>query len=120
MSKVHTSWGFIGDLRKCVGKKIERVEIASLGFGYTINNAWVILFTDGSRAFVAERPTEQTVIMPDEKWMKTSEIFKPEELADMVADRMRITQEDKKRKAEQEKRQLAELQKKYGSAVMID
>lgn len=114
MLGIPKSWGFIRDLRECVGKTIEAVEVADLGFGYTVNHAWAVRFTDGSRAFLIERPSKGSAITPREEWMSKSKIFKPEELGEMVADRMRRTQEEAQRKEASEKKQLAELQKKYG------
>jgi hypothetical protein len=107
-------WGFIRDLRECVGKTIQEVELAKLGYGYTVNSAWAVKFTDGSRGFFIERPSKGTAITPSEDWMKTSRIFTPEELGEVVATHMREKQEAARRREEDEKRQFAELQKKYG------
>lgn len=109
------SWGFIRDLRECEGKTIEKVEVTDLGFGYTISHCWTVLFTDGTRAFFGERPSKGTVCMPSQKAMEQSNIFKPEELADLVADRMRKEQESRKRHEDQERRELEKLQRKYGA-----
>ncbi|HVX90174.1 MAG TPA: hypothetical protein VHC20_00850 [Candidatus Paceibacterota bacterium] len=107
-------WGFIQDLRECEGKTIERVELAKLGFGYTITNAWVVKFTDGSRAFFGERPSGGTALRPDEKWMESSVIFTPQELADLVAERMQKRQEKQLERERLERNQLRALQEKYG------
>ena len=108
------NWGFIRDMRECVGKTIQDVELADLGFGYTVNHAWAVRFTDGTRAFLIERPSKGTAISPREEWMAKSKIFKPEELGELVSNRMRRTQEEASHKEASEKKQLAELQKKYG------
>lgn len=110
------SWGFIRDLRECAGKTIEAVELTDLGFGYTVNHAWTVRFTDGSRAFLIERPSKGSAIRPREEAMAASNIFKPEELAEIVADRVRVRQERDKRKEDEERREFAKLQQKYGSA----
>lgn len=107
-------WGFIRDLRECVGKTIQEVELAKLGYGYTVDNAWAVKFTDGSRGFFTERPGKGSAITPSEDWMKTSRIFTPEELGEVVSTRMREKQEAARRREESEKRQLEELRKKYG------
>lgn len=114
MSGIPARWGFIRDLRKCLGKTIEAVEVTELGYGFTVSHAWTVRFTDGSRAFLIERPSEGTVIRPSEKAMAASNIFKPEELAEIVADRVRERQEHDKRKEDEERRELAKLQQKYG------
>lgn len=113
MHGLPASWGFIRDLRECVGKTIEVVELTSLDHGYTVNSAWTIRFSDGARAFVAERPTVGTVLMPSEDAMAKSNIFRPEELAEVVAKRMRDRQRRESDREASERRQLEALQKKY-------
>ena len=110
---VPEKWGFIRDLRECVGKTIEAVELTDLGFGYTIQQAWVVRFTDGTRAFFGERPSKGTALCPSEKAIGKSLIFKPEELADVVADRMQKNQERERRERQEDLRKLTELQQKY-------
>ncbi|HVX90250.1 MAG TPA: hypothetical protein VHC20_01280 [Candidatus Paceibacterota bacterium] len=110
-------WGFIQDLRECVGKTIERVELAKLGFGYTITNAWVVKFTDGTRAFFGERPSGGTALRPDETWMEGSLIFTPQELAELSAERMQKRQEKQLDAERRERAQLKALWEKYGQPL---
>lgn len=108
------NWGFSRDLRECVGKTIQDVELTELGYGYTVSHAWAVKFTDGSRGFFTERPGKGSAITPSEKAMAKSMIFKPEELADVVAERMRKEQEGRRRREDEERRQFESLKTKYG------
>lgn len=117
MSGIPASWGFIRDWRKCAGKTIEAVESTELGYGYTVSYAWTVLFTDGSRGFFIERPSEHTAIMPSLKAMEASRIFRPEELAEVVANNMRDRQEREKRREAEERRQFEVLQKKFATPL---
>jgi len=44
-------WGFIDSLIKCEGKTIEKAELIQMEHGCTWSSAWVVKFTDGTRAF---------------------------------------------------------------------
>jgi hypothetical protein len=115
MHGIPASWGFIRDLKECVGKTIERVENVSLGFGYTIDSAWAVRFTDGSRAFFGNRPSGGVSWFPSEDAMAKSEIFKPEELGEVVAERMREDQQRKRDAEARERREFEALKKKFSS-----
>lgn len=78
-------WGFAGDLRECKGRTIADVELAEMEFGSISNHCWLVLFTDGSRAFLIDRPTSQLSVGPSRKSLESSRIVEPSEIAEYAA-----------------------------------
>lgn len=114
MSGFLNSWGFIQDLRDCVGKTIDRVELTDLGYGYTVSSGWAVRFTDGTRAFFTERPIKGTLLFPSEEAMSQSLIFTPEECGQVHTQRVREKQERLNTQLRQERYQYEKLHKKFG------
>lgn len=107
MNYPNGKWGCEADLRKCAGKTIEAVELIRMEWGCTWDNAWLVRFTDGSRAFFAGQPGTG-IMNPSRDAIEGSAIFTPDELAEVVADDKRRSDA---RKREQEKRDRAEYER---------
>lgn len=119
-------FGFEPDLRECVGKTIERVEMVEMEWGCTWQQAFAVRFTDGSRAFFGatvgtgimnprlEGPTYGNV-----KTVETSDIFTKREYAEMVS----AKQADSARRAQdaerEERRRYQALAAKYGPSAAL-
>lgn len=115
-------FGFEPDLRNCLGKTLERVEMVSMEFGCVWSQAWAIRFTDGSRAFFGAtvgtgmmNPRLDGSTYGATKTVETSEIFTKREYAEMSA----AKQADAVRRAQErerdERRRYQELAAKFGT-----
>lgn len=113
MNFPNEKWGYKEGLDECVGKTIERAELVIMEHGCTHNWAWVVLFTDGTKAFfVGEKGSG--VMNPEIEAVKESSIFTPEEVGEMAADEKR-KKDQRKRKAESREYEAYEtLKKKFG------
>jgi hypothetical protein len=116
-------FGFEPDLRACVGKTIERVELMKMEWGCTWQNAFAVRFTDGSRAFFAGHVG--TGIMNPElegaayhsETVETSHIFTKREYAEMMGAKERNEEQRKKRYERAEREQFEKLAQKFGEKV---
>lgn len=81
-------WGIRTSLTDCVGKTIEKAEVVKMEYGCTWNSAWVVKFTDGSRAFFAGQ-AGTGVMNPDIEAVGKCDIFTPEEYGQMQTDKKR-------------------------------
>lgn len=121
MSNFPDKFGFIRDLRQCVGKSIEAVELMRMEFGCTWDNAFAVRFTDGTRAFFAGSPG--TGIMNPQLsgdhhgntlTVESSSIFTPSEYAEMSEARKREKDRQRQDRERDERRRYEELSAKYG------
>ncbi len=106
-------WGYIAGLDECVGKTIKKAEIVSMGYGCTWSHAWVVLFTDGTKAFfVGQRGSG--MMNPEIESMKESYIFTPEEVGEIVASEKKERDEKVRLAETRELNEYLRLQKKFG------
>lgn len=113
MSNYPHRFGFIGDLRECVGKTIEHVELlrtkTRTGF------AWAIRFTDGSRAFIFGHANRQTMYSAlNYETIEQSALFTPEEVGILATDLKREREAKAKRRREEKVRKYERLQRELG------
>jgi len=102
-------WGFIRDLRQCIGKIIAEVYLVEMGFGCTSQHAWAVKFTDGTRAFFTNRPLPRGYAMnPSNEAFEEIPLFTPEEVAEVAADRKRRALH---RANEARKKKLAQIER---------
>lgn len=114
-------FGMEPDLRKCVGKIIERVELLKMEWGCTWSNAYAVRFTDGSRAFFGANvgtgimnPELEGKTYGDTKNVETSEIFTKKEYAAMVAAKQAHAAHRAAAHEREERRRYEELAAKFG------
>ena len=110
-------FGMEPDLRVCVGRTIEKVELLSMEFGCTWQEAFAVRFTDGTRAFFAGH-VGTGIMNPrldgetySTHTVETSEIFTKPEYAQMVSHR---DQEAVRRKQDQERSERREYERLAG------
>jgi len=105
-------WGFIDSLEKCEGKTIEKAGTIIMEHGCTYSMAWVVKFTDGTRAFFCGGKGSG-IMNPTIEGVKECELFKPEEYAQMCKDIKKRYMEQKKQKEAKKYQEYLELKKKY-------
>lgn len=111
-----SKWGYIKGLDECAGKTIERAELVSMGYGCTHRWAWVVLFTDGTKAFfVGEKGSG--IMNPDIEAMKESSIFTPEEVGEFAAEQKRERDRRIKENKGRELEEYERLKKLYAKEV---
>lgn len=116
-----TKFGFEPDLRKCVGKTIESVELMEMEYGCTWSHAWAVRFTDGARAFFAGKPGTGIMnprldgnVYGGVHSVETSAIFTKPEYAEMVTARIETKRRRERERERVEREQLERLARKYG------
>lgn len=123
MNNFPEKFGFEADLRNCVGKTLERVEMVAMEHGCTWSQAFAIRFTDGSRAFFGA--TVGTGIMNPRldgstygttRTVETSEIFTKREYAEMLAAQQAASVRRAQEHERAERRRYEELAAKFGKA----
>ena len=78
-------FGFALDLRDCVGKTIKLAEHLE-GTDYKRGAGYVVLFTDGTRAWFWGYPSrKQMIVGPYPAAIRQSQIFTPEEIEQVDA-----------------------------------
>lgn len=107
-----SKWGYKKGLDGCVGKTIEKAESVNMEFGCTWNHAWVVLFTDGTKAFFVGSKGSG-MMNPDIESMKESNIFTPEEVGEFVAEKKRERDERIRIGEERDRRQYERLKKQF-------
>lgn len=115
-------FGFVADLRECVGKTIERVEMVQMDYGCTWPQAFAVRFTDGTRAFFGAtvgtgimNPRLDGTVCRDTYTVETSQIFtKPEYAAMADARRQDAVRREQDRERE-ERRQFERLTAKFAT-----
>lgn len=105
-------WGFIDSLTKCEGKTIEKARKVKMSFGCTWDTAWVVKFTDGTRAFFVGGEGSG-VMDPDIEDVKECELFKPEEYAELCSDLKKKDIERKKLVETKRHQEYLELKKEF-------
>lgn len=113
-------FGFESDLRECVGRAIERVELVQMEYGCTWPQAFAVRFTDGTRAFFGA--TIGTGIMNPQLdgnayrnlTVETSDIFTKREYAEMLAAKQAEAVQRAQAHERAEREQYEKLAAKYG------
>lgn len=110
-------WGFIGDLRDCVGKTIKEVELVKMEYGAVSRTGWIVRFIDGDRAFFTDAPSTRHATGPDEEAVCKCAIFTPEEYAEMVADRKRKKEQNERARRSERRQKYEKLKAEFGEGV---
>lgn len=115
-------FGMEPDLRECVGRTIERVELLAMEHGCTWNKAYAVRFTDGTRACFAGHvgtgimnPQLEGTSYHGVKTVETSEIFTKREYADMLAAKDRQAEQRQLAAERSERREYDRLAQKFGT-----
>ena len=108
-------WGFIRDLRHCVGKTIKAAYSVKMEYACSAQHAWLVSFEDGTRAFFTDHVVPARYSMnPCQEAFEMTPIFTVEEMLEVAADRkiksLRTERETHRRKLAQ----LARLKKELG------
>lgn len=116
-----TRWGFIGDLKKCVGKTIAYVEQGRMESFAVHRNCWLVCFTDGARGFFMDRPTANIILSPSFKCMEESKIITQEEYGEALADHITKSQQRATQEVSQRRAKYEQLKREFeGSAYAVD
>lgn len=106
-------WGFIDDLRECVGKTIEAAHWLKMPYGCSWDSAWVVRFTDGSRAFFVGS-VGSGIVSPDRSEVETCPIFTPEEVGELSAAIARKKQQEQREARDRKLQELERLKAELG------
>lgn len=119
-----TKFGFEADLRKCIGKTIEAIELMQMEYGCTWPQAFAVRFTDGSRAFFGAavgtgimNPRIDGESYGQAHTVGTSGIFTIHEHAEMVEARAREAERRQRRREEDERREFERLAAKFSATA---
>ena len=105
-------WGYKEDLDQCIGLTIQKAEYVRMEHGCVWSHASVVLFTDGTKAFVVGGKGSG-IMNPDIEGMKESSIFTPEEVGEMVAAEKRKRDSNKRAAFNRELNEYKTLKKKF-------
>ncbi len=120
MKNYPEKFGFEPDLRKCIGRTIERVEILKMEWGCIWNAAFAVRFTDGTRAFFAGHvgtgimnPQLDGTTYGTAVSVETSHIFTKREYAEMLSAKQQREQRDRDARLWSEREQYERLAAKF-------
>lgn len=106
--------GLHGQLSKCEGKTITKIEKHENEYGCTWARGFLIEFSDGTRVYIHGQDSQGTIVGPQEKSLENSTIIKPEEFGALVAERKRKEQARREEAERQKRSQLAQLKRELG------